>query len=60
MKTALRCAALLLCAALAAFAGEKKDEAPDLAHLEDSIAPLREAFNAGWGRPRFIALLSPT
>ena len=31
-----------------------------LTHLEDSLEPLREWFNAEKGKPRFIALLSPT
>ena len=28
--------------------------------LADSLRPLREQFNAGCGRLRFVALLSPT
>jgi len=28
--------------------------------LASSIAPLRDAFNASVGRPRLIALMSPT
>jgi hypothetical protein len=34
-------------------------ETPEIVVL-DSLAPLREWFNAGRGRVRFLALLSPT
>lgn len=36
------------------------DSATGLTSLENSLAPLRDHFNARVARPRFLAILSPT
>ncbi len=55
---------MLMSSCLAAFglpahAGTKEGPTP-LISLADSLKPLQDRFNAAKGKPRFVALLSPT